>query len=155
MGKGSVFAIYLPTTEGPDEIRSYEEGDLPCGNERILFVDDELSISEIATQILERLGYAVTTRTSSEEALEIFRMNPVNFDLVITDMTMPNMTGDKTGRGNDEYEAGYPGDSMHRLQQKNNSKNISKIGIKAIVYKTLIKADLAKTVRKALGDAKG
>lgn len=63
--------------------------------DRILFVEDEFPIAKMGGQILERLGYSVTTRTSSIEALELFQNKPNDFDLVITDMTMPNLTGDK------------------------------------------------------------
>ena len=84
----------------------------------ILFVDDEAPIAKMGSQILERLGYAVTARTSSIEALELFQTKPNDFDLVVTDMTMPNMTGDALARGVDENPCGYSGNSLHRLQQK-------------------------------------
>ena len=95
LGKGTVFSIYLPITKKSEDYRPYEKEKMPCGTERILFVDDELSIAKMGCQILERLGYKVTVRTSSVEALELFRSKPNGFDLVITDMTMPSMTGDK------------------------------------------------------------
>ena len=95
LGKGTVFSIYLPITKKREDHRPYEKEKLPSGTERILFVDDELPIAKMGSQILERLGYQVTVRTSSVEALELFRSKPDDFDLVITDMTMPNMTGDE------------------------------------------------------------
>lgn len=94
-GKGTVFTLYLPVTKKYSQDRSYEKETLPSGTERILFVDDELPIARMGSQILDRLGYTVTIRTSSIEALELFRSRPGDFDLVISDTTMPNMTGDR------------------------------------------------------------
>ena len=94
-GKGTTFTIYLPIEMKRGDHRLYETKEYPSGTERILFVDDEAPIAKVGGQILERLGYSVTTRTSSIEALELFKAKPDDFDLVITDMTMPNLTGDK------------------------------------------------------------
>ena len=94
LGQGTVFTIYLPITRKRKTNRLYESLELPMGTERILFVDDEAPIAKMGSQGLERLGYKVTTRTSSVEALELFKQKRNDFDLVITDMTMPNMTGD-------------------------------------------------------------
>lgn len=93
-GRGTDFTIYLPVTQKRTDHLSHDTEVLPSGNERILIVDDELPIIDINRQILEKLGYSVTTRTSSIEALALFRSKPDGFDLVITDMTMPNLTGD-------------------------------------------------------------
>jgi CheY-like chemotaxis protein len=68
---------------------------LPTGTQRVLFVDDEESIAKIGGHVLKRLGYTVTTCTSSVEGMELFRSKPNAFDLVVNDMTMPNNTGDQ------------------------------------------------------------
>ncbi|MGA9178278.1 MAG: PAS domain S-box protein, partial [Desulfobacterales bacterium] len=94
-GHGTLFRIYLPVTRKRQKHRPYQSETLPTGTERILFVDDEAPIAKMGGQTLEGLGYTVSIRTSSIEALELFRSKPNDFDLVITDMTMPNMTGDK------------------------------------------------------------
>jgi CheY-like chemotaxis protein len=73
----------------------YESEELPAGTERILFIDDKAPIAKMGSRTLERLGYEVTTRAGSVDALELFRAKPKEFDLIITDMTMPNITGDK------------------------------------------------------------
>ena len=93
-GKGTTCSIYLPVTAEHIARQPYESEGLPSGNERILFVDDEAAIVNMGSQILERLGYSVTTRTSSLEALELFRSKKDDFDLIFTDMTVPNLTGD-------------------------------------------------------------
>jgi CheY-like chemotaxis protein len=72
-----------------------KSNELPTGQERILFVDDEAPIAKIAGRLVGQLGYSVTTRTSNVGALELFRSNPNDFDLVISDVTMPKMTGDQ------------------------------------------------------------
>ena len=87
--------MYLPIILEGEREEKHSEGPLPTGSERILFIDDEQVLIEIASQMLEQLGYEVLTKQSSSEALKLFRAEPDRFDLVITDMTMPHMTGDK------------------------------------------------------------
>ena len=95
-GKGSEFKVYFPVDKRYSEEQKVQPKEpIPCGNEQILLVDDEEPILTMEKQVLERLGYQVTSRTSSLEALEAFRANPDRFDLVITDTAMPNMPGDK------------------------------------------------------------
>jgi hypothetical protein len=93
--QGTIFTILLPVTEKKRPSISINPKHCPAGTEKILFVDDELPIVKMGQQTLGKLGYEVTTRTSSIEALELFQSKPNEFDLVITDMTMPNLTGDK------------------------------------------------------------
>ncbi|TAL17980.1 PAS domain S-box protein [bacterium] len=94
-GKGSAFQLFFPVLhEEAAFAPEIHEPPLP-GTERILFVDDEVMVANIIFKALEKLGYKVTARTSSMEAYETFRANPKSFDIVITDMTMPVMTGDE------------------------------------------------------------
>ncbi|MBW2154465.1 MAG: response regulator, partial [Deltaproteobacteria bacterium] len=93
-GKGAVFHVYFPQIEGKASMSIESVQALPVGNERILVVDDEKPMVDTLTQMLDRLGYKVTARTSSIEALEAFRVKSEEFDLIITDQTMPNMTGE-------------------------------------------------------------
>jgi len=97
-GKGSIFMVYLPKVD----TASVEEAEvlkpLPRGKERILFVDDEEIIVNSVRNMLEHLGYKVTTLMDSEEALKLFSANPWQFDLVMSDQTMPFMTGEDLGR---------------------------------------------------------
>ena len=97
LGQGSVFNIFLPLLSEAEEIPDFAPPEFPPlgEKERILLVDDEQMLAEVGKKMLEQLGYEVTIRTSSIEALELFRNQPHRFHLVITDMTMPNMTGDK------------------------------------------------------------
>lgn len=97
-GQGTTFTIYLPRLDGTTAHEASTEGTLPLGRECILFVDDEGTLAQLGRQMLTQLGYTVVTRTSSVEALEAFRAAPHHFDLVITDQTMPNMTGEQLAK---------------------------------------------------------
>jgi CheY-like chemotaxis protein len=150
LGKGTTFLVYLPVTRKRKIQRQYEPEILPTGAERVLFVDDEAPIAKIGSQGLERLGYKVTTRASSIEALELFRSKPNNFDLVITDMTMPNMTGDKLAVELMKIRPDNPVILCTGYSKTISDETASEIGIKALAYKPIVKSDLAKTVRRVL-----
>jgi CheY-like chemotaxis protein len=154
-GKGTTFHVYLPLIQekGREEKEEKEsEEHIPTGSERILFIDDEQVLTKIGSRMLEQFGYEVVTRQSSVQALELFRTEPDRFDLVITDMTMPDMTGDKLAREFMKIRPDIPvilctGHS--RLVSKAKAKDM---GIRAFVMKPLVMRNLAETVRKALGD---
>ena len=115
-----------------------------------MFVDDELSIAKMGRQILDRLGYSATTRTSSIEALALFQAKPNDFDLVVTDMTMPNLSGDQLAIELMKVRKDIPVILCTGYSKRMTDESAAKIGIKAFTYKPIIKADLAKTVRKVL-----
>jgi signal transduction histidine kinase/CheY-like chemotaxis protein len=92
-GKGSAFRVYLPSHQGPSAPEVPITGSIPRGTEHILLVDDEVAIVQIGKEFLQGLGYRVTGFTSGPEALEEFQAHPQAFDLLITDLTMPAMTG--------------------------------------------------------------
>lgn len=92
-GKGTSFFVYLPRVTAAPEPAAKAPGPAPGGNERILFVDDEEDIAKLGVRMLQDLGYGVVSRTSSLAALELFTADPYAFDLVISDLTMPKMTG--------------------------------------------------------------
>ena len=154
LGKGSTFSVYLPVTRARTDHSLYKQTALPSGAEKILFVDDEAPIAKLGSQTLERLGYSVATRTSSVEALELFRSKPDDFDLVVTDMTMPNMTGDKLATELIKIRSDIPIILCTGYSKKISDESAADMGIKAIAYKPIVMADLAKTVRKVLDAAK-
>ena len=92
-GLGTTFRVYIPTIEKEPETSGADKEPMSTGGESIMLVDDEEALLDIGRQVLERLGYRVTTQASSQEALELFRRDPQAFDLVITDYTMPHLTG--------------------------------------------------------------
>ena len=151
-GRGTTFDIYFPKIEpvkAPLEAGRIEP--LPVGgHERVLFVDDEKAIVEIGQEILQHLGYEVVVRTSSVEALELFRAQPERFDLVITDMTMPNMTGDKLAVELMRIRPDIPVILCTGFSERITKEKAEGIGIREFLLKPLVMNDLSKAVRKAL-----
>ena len=150
-GKGSTFHVYLPLTQAKEQqSKVKQETPLPKGNERILFIDDEAVLARMGKQMLEHLGYHVTAMTRSLEALALFREDPKQFDLVITDTTMPHMPGDILAQEMMKIRPGIP-----IIISTGHSKRISKekakeMGLEGFLLKPLSLPDLAETVRKAL-----
>jgi PAS domain S-box-containing protein len=154
-GNGSSFTVYLPVLQNKSAVEIEPMTALSHGNEHILFIDDEARIADISEEILKLLGYRVTIRTSSLEALELFMHRSNDFDLVVTDMTMPNMTGDRLAIELMKIRPNIPVILCTGYSKKVSDKAASNIGIKALVYKPIVKADFAKTIRKVLDEAKG
>jgi signal transduction histidine kinase/CheY-like chemotaxis protein/HAMP domain-containing protein len=91
--KGSTFALYFPLSAKLQTEFSVKNNDLPRGTERILFIDDDEMLASLGKTMLSERGYRVSAMTDSTEALKLFQVNPDSFDLVITDQTMPGITG--------------------------------------------------------------
>ncbi|HPI94068.1 MAG TPA: PAS domain S-box protein [Deltaproteobacteria bacterium] len=148
-GTGTAFDVYLPEiTLGVDTTELAQREPLPTGNARILFVDDEPTLANLAEKMLGRLGYAVVTRTSSIDALAHFQNNPADFDLVISDMTMPGLTGDKLALKLLEIRPDIPiilctGYSEHISEEK-----AKEIGIREFALKPLEMRELAKIIQR-------
>ena len=151
IGKGSVFTILLPAVE-PVETKWKIESDqsLPFDTARILLVDDEAVICKLAARILEHHGYTVQSETSSRTALAHFTAQPDAFDLVITDMTMPEMTGDELIRAMQSIRADIPAILMTGYSKKISDMEIAGLGARAILPKPFEKGVLLRTVHEAL-----
>ncbi len=151
-GEGSNFKVLLPITIGPDVVseKTSSGEDIPIGSETILFVDDETSITKMSKQILEQLGYSVITSNRSIEALKMFRQRADDFDLVITDMTMPYMTGDKLAAELLKIKPDIPIIICTGYSNKISTNYIEEIGIKAYATKPLIISQFAQVVRDVL-----
>jgi len=105
---------------------------------------------EVGQKLLERLGYEVVGRTSSVEALELFRAKPESFDLVITDMTMPNMTGDKLAQELMGIRPDIPVILCTGFSERITEEKAKALGIREFVLKPLVMQDLAMSMRRAL-----
>jgi len=151
-GAGTEFTTYLPISKKRIKHASHEEEVLPTGDEHILFVDDEASITKIGSRLLQQIGYKVTINNSSVEAFEIFRSKPDDFDLVVTDMTMPNMTGDKLAVKLMKIKPDIPVILCTGYSKKISEKSALEIGIKAYINKPINHKDLAQTIRKVLDE---
>jgi len=151
-GKGSVFEVLLPVIEAETKQKVKEPEALPTGSERILFVDDEQSLVKVVRRILERLGYEVETKTNPDEALDLFRSGPDRFDLVITDMTMPQMTGKRLVKEILNIRADMPIILCTGFHEKISEENAGELGIKALVFKPFAARDFSITVRNVLDE---
>ena len=150
-GEGTTFQVYLPRIDikGTErEIRPSEP--VPKGKERILFVDDEVPIVQMMQQMLESLGYHVTARTSSIEALEAFHSQPDKFDLVLTDQTMPNMTGAKLAQKLIEIRPDIPIILFTGFSERITEESAKTIGIRQYVMKPVVRGELARAIRRVL-----
>ncbi len=152
IGSGSTFDVFLPAIQQAVGIDVKPKILMPTGHEQILFIDDEKALVDLGRQILERLGYGVTIRTSSVEALELFMQNPHKFDLVITDMTMPNMTGDELAAKLLNIRPDIPLILCTGYSERISEEKAHEIGIKEFILKPIIMSQLAKTVRKVLDE---
>ena len=152
-GKGSIFTILLPIAErGSQDTGNSGLSDFAPsgGNERILLVDDEPQILKLTARVLKKYGYIVTTAKDGRSALEIFKRNPLNFDLVISDVSMPKLSGDKLAL---QILAVLP--TMPILLASGYSENISeevimKAGVKGVLDKPISEDELSRMVRQVL-----
>lgn len=149
-GQGSVFNVFFPAIETEMIPQKDSAEIMVTGTERILFVDDEEFQADIGEQRLKRLGYRVTALTSSVDALELFRQKPDEFDLVITDMTMPNMTGDVLARELMSIRPDIPIIVCTGYSEKINPDIIKEIGIKELAMKPVEMKDIAQMIRRVL-----
>jgi len=153
-GKGTTFTIFFPAVEKDAVVESEPVEKLPTGNEKILFIDDEQSIVNMARQMLERLGYEVDAQMSSIEALELFRSKPDQFDLVITDLTMPKMTGDTLVKEILNIRPDIPIILCTGFSEKIDEKKATAIGAADYIEKPVNQHDFAFKVRKVLDKKK-
>jgi PAS domain S-box-containing protein len=154
VGRGTTFHVYLPLlTDANDSKSAAVTREYPTGRERILLVDDEEPIVRMEQMMLERLGYQVTARTSSLDALAAFKANPGYFDLVISDRGMPLMTGEQLARKLILIKPGIPIIICTGFSDENDVNRAKAMGIKGFLMKPVATGDLATMVRKVLDDA--
>jgi PAS domain S-box-containing protein len=151
-GKGACFNVYLPVIQMDEPVQAKVDVAVPGGHEHILFVDDEPPLADLSKQILERMGYRVTIKTSSIEALELFQSDPDAFDLVITDMTMPHMTGDVLTRKLQVVRPGIPVIICTGYSEKVTQEMIDRLRIRALIMKPVIRNELLLTVRQVIDE---
>jgi len=149
-GKGSAFSVYFPRVQARVKPESESLKSLPKGSERILFVDDEAELVQMGRMMLETLGYEVTSFTNSVLACRAFVSHPDRFDLVITDMTMPVMTGAALSLEILKIRPGMPIILCTGHSEFINEKKAKETGIREFLMKPVFVKDLARVVREVL-----
>ncbi|BBO85393.1 hypothetical protein DSCO28_59590 [Desulfosarcina ovata subsp. sediminis] len=149
-GKGSVFRILFPLLESPATTVSEPVSTYPRGNERILYVDDEELLVRVGGEMLRDLGYDAVGTTNAIEALDLFAAQPDQFDLVITDMTMPDMTGDQLAAEILKRRADIPVIICTGYSKRMSSERARALGIRAFLMKPMSVENLARTIRRVL-----
>jgi PAS domain S-box-containing protein len=152
-GHGTTFEVLLPVIRDGADAAPLDPGPLVGGTERILFVDDEPLVAHLASDILGDLGYQVRTRTNGLEALQAFVADPAAVDLVITDMTMPGMTGDVLAERLKSIRPELPVILCTGYSEKASAETARAQGIDAFMMKPILRADLARLIRKVLDHA--
>jgi CheY-like chemotaxis protein len=150
LGRGTTVTVRLPVTDTEKPPAVMDAGPARGGREHILFVDDEQALVQIGQQMLERLGYTVTCRTSSVEAFEALRANPDRFDLVITDQTMPNMTGTELSRQIQIIRPDLPVILCTGFSETIGPEKAMASGIRGFLLKPIALRDMSEAIRQAL-----
>jgi CheY-like chemotaxis protein len=154
-GHGTTFNVYIPLMEEETFVTDKSRLEIPRGVERILIVDDEKAAAEVMQKMLERLGYKVTSGTDSREILEVFNNDPDMFDLVITDMTMPHMTGADLVKELKVIRPEIPVILCTGFSDKIDEGKAKKIGINSFVMKPIVMSEMANTIRDVLDKKSG
>jgi PAS domain S-box-containing protein len=149
-GQGTTFQVFLPIATLATAVEDLSEENPPTGSERILFVDDEPMLVEIACRSLTWLGYRVTPMTSSLEALERFKAAPDDFDVVVTDLTMPKMTGDELAAAIRTIRPDMPIILCSGYSERVRSAKAG--GIDAFTFKPVATSALSRLIRKVMQD---
>jgi PAS domain S-box-containing protein len=154
-GKGTLVKVYLPMLEPVLEAGEKEPyAQIMKGNERILLVDDEEEVIKLECKMLDYFGYRVTTQTGSLAALEAFRKSPFAYDLIITDMTMPKMTGLQLSRKVKEIRTDIPVILCTGFSEQVNEKNAEASGIQGFILKPVLMNEFSELIRRVLDNNK-
>ncbi|QJB57377.1 transporter substrate-binding domain-containing protein [Pseudodesulfovibrio sp. zrk46] len=150
--KGTTFTILLPEALGKPQVQTVTASKMITGQGRILLVDDEIDMVQVGEQMLNNLGYTVTGVSDSLDAVDIFRRAPQDFDLIITDQTMPHLTGDRLAKAVHVMRPDLP--IILCTGFSASLKNIKKgeHGIRDILMKPFSMAELSEAVAKSLKD---
>ena len=150
-GKGTEVHVYLPIVQTESEIhKSPDNESVPGGKEKILVVDDEDAIVQMEKNMLERLGYQVTPCTDSRMALETFKADPTGFDLIITDLTMPSLTGTMLATELRNIRPDIPILICTGFSDQISQHNCDTLGIQGVIMKPIMKREITGMIRKIL-----
>ncbi len=150
LSRGTTFQVYMPVIQKKEEQVEIADETILNGTGSVLFVDDEKSTVLISTEILESLGYKVTGQTDSQEALKLFREKPDKFDVVITDMTMPKMTGIKMAEEMIGIRPDIPVILCTGFSEGINEEMVKQKGIREFLMKPVAPVNIAKAIHSVL-----
>ena len=153
LGKGTTFRVYLPCTEVISKVETPQPVTSLSGSGRILLVDDEPNIVKMTKTMLEHMGYKVTARTNALEALGAFLNDPTKFDVVITDQTMPQMTGTELGKEILQIRPNIPIILITGFSETVTQKNYKHYGFRELVMKPLLARELNAALQRCLSTA--
>ena len=151
-GKGATFNVFFPRVEAEGSSFKVPSGPIATGRERILLVDDEEVQVQSIRNMLERLGYKVVAKTDSVEALSLFRKDPGAFDLVVTDQTMPQLTGVRLAEELLRIRPGLPVILCTGFSEAIDANEAQAAGIRQFLMKPFSVRDMSEAIRRALGD---
>ncbi len=154
-GQGTAFHVFLPAHEASVPLQDKAADTSPSGRERILLVDDEAMLAEMGKTMLERLGYTVISQTSSLEALAMFQQRPRDFDAVITDQTMPSLTGIDLAQRMLRIRPDLPIILCTGFSSLVNEQQAKACGVRGFLMKPLTKKGLAELLRRVLDEGRG
>jgi len=149
-GKGTTFDVYLPVAKGSFTPVPSAAGPVPKGKGRVLFVDDEDMLIRTVPRMLERLGYTVTAVSDPREALALFRQQPQGFTLVITDETMPGLSGEKLAREMLTIRPDIPIILSTGYSEAVREEGIRSLGIREFIMKPFSTGEIAEKIQAAL-----
>jgi CheY-like chemotaxis protein/anti-sigma regulatory factor (Ser/Thr protein kinase) len=150
LGVGTTFTLYLPQIHETEESATPTVNPNPQGAGRLLLVDDEAPLAQMGQALLERYGYEVISCTRSKEALATFRAEPHRFDLVITDQTMPHMTGDRLSQELRRVRPDIPIILCTGFSHVTHAEKAKAMGIDAFLMKPLVARDWVSTIQQVL-----
>ncbi|KAA3615351.1 MAG: PAS domain S-box protein [Calditrichaeota bacterium] len=149
-GVGTVFQVYLPAVKS-DAVEIFDNSDIiKTGNETILVVDDDIAVGKMIKRMLQKLGYTIDLYQKSEDALAAFQSTPNDYDLVISDLTMPDLTGVELSERIQLVQSGTPILIITGFGEKMLSSNQNDRGIIQVIEKPIIMTKLASAIREAV-----
>ena len=150
LGTGSTFKVFLPLVQGEDSEVDASAEVIRTGSEHILLVDDELALAKMMGKMLKGLGYKITIATSAQEASKTFKSDPEAYDLMITDMTMPDLTGAELAKETMKIRPEFPVIICTGYSDVLDESKAHAMGIRALLMKPVDRTKLSETLRQVL-----
>jgi CheY-like chemotaxis protein len=149
LGRGTTVSVYLPLAQAPERLEQLRSSPVR-GTESVLFVDDESALALLGREMLQWLGYRVEAFESSTRALEAFRLEPRRFDIIVTDQTMPGLSGDALAREARRVRPDIPVILCTGFSHTLTPEQAAELGIDAYLYKPLVAEELGAAIREVL-----